>query len=220
MGIIFDLDGTLANTSEDLASAINATLDSYGFEKMGKGEILEHINNGARAFLDGCLPKKIKQEKDYGEFLDKALARYKEFYAERCLEKTCIYTGMAKLIEDLHTRGIKMCVLSNKQDDMTKKIVTSLLGQTYFVEILGGSEKFPHKPKPDSALYLADKMEIAPCGILYIGDSDIDMQTAQNAGMFPLGISWGYRKADVLIEAGAKKIADSPEEILEFMSNK
>jgi phosphoglycolate phosphatase len=150
--------------------------------------------------------------------LDKALARYKEFYAERCLEKTCIYTGMAKLIEDLHTRGIKMCVLSNKQDDMTKKIVNALLSQARFVEVLGGSEKFPHKPKPDSALHLAKKMQVLPCEILYVGDSDIDMQTAQNAGMFPLGVSWGYRQAEVLIGAGAKKIANAPKEILGFAS--
>ena len=216
LGAIFDLDGTLANTSEDLAEAINMTLDSYGFEKMGKDEVLEHINNGARAFLDGCLPQKAKKG-DYEKFLDEALARYKGIYADHCLEKTHIYGGMAELIEDLFESGAKMCVLSNKQDDMTKKIVKALLDEGYFVEILGGSEKFPHKPKPDSALYLADKMGLAPCEILYVGDSDVDMKTAQNAGMFPLGVSWGYREADVLLGAGAKKIADSPGEILEFM---
>jgi len=81
-GIIFDLDGTLADTGEDLAHAINMTLESYGFEKMGRDEILKHINNGARAFLDGCLPDKIKKEPNYGEFLDGALVRYKGFYGQ------------------------------------------------------------------------------------------------------------------------------------------
>ena len=216
-GIIFDLDGTLADTGEDLAHAINMTLESYGFEKMGRDEILKHINNGARAFLDGCLPDKIKKEPNYGEFLDGALVRYKGFYAEHCLDGTYVYAGMAELVGVLDARGIKMCVLSNKQDDMTKKIVSALLGPQFFVEILGGSERFPHKPEPDSALHLAKKMGIAPGGILYVGDSDIDMKTALNAGMFPLGVSWGYRQAEVLAAAGAKKIAHSPDEILRFV---
>lgn len=217
-GIIFDLDGTLADTGDDLAEAINMTLESYGFEAMSRGEILRHINNGARAFLDGCLPEKIKKNADYGEFLDEALHRYKEFYAGRCLEKTRLYGGIAELVAALMAGGVKMCVLSNKQDDMTKKIVTSLLPPNCFAEILGGSAKFPHKPEPDSALYLADRMKLNPGEILYIGDSDIDMKTAQNAGMFPLGVSWGYRQAGVLLEAGAKKIADTPGEILEFVN--
>jgi len=216
-GVIFDLDGTLADTGEDLAGAINLTLESYGFLKMSQSDILKHINNGARAFLDGCLPQKIKEKEGYEAFLDEALARYKEFYAGCCLEKTYIYPGMESLVAALHKSGTKLCVLSNKQDDMTKKIVTSLLDQGHFVGILGGSERFPHKPVPDSALYLAQKMGLAPIEILYVGDSDIDMQTAINAGMFPLGVSWGYRKKEILILAGAKKIADAPEEILEFV---
>jgi phosphoglycolate phosphatase len=216
-GIIFDLDGTLADTGEDLANAINMTLESRGFEKMDRSDILKHINNGARAFLSGCLPDEIKKNADYDEFLDKALIWYKEYYARHCLEKTYIYKGIRELVEHLFENGVKMCVLSNKQDDMTKKIVNSLLGPKYFAEVLGGSEKFPHKPEPDSALYLAEKMGAKPCGILYIGDSDIDMKTAQNAGMYPLGVTWGYRTENVIIEAGAKKIAHCPDEILKFV---
>jgi phosphoglycolate phosphatase len=216
-GIIFDLDGTLADTGGDLAGAINMTLESYGFEAMTKSEILKHINNGARAFLDGCLPEKIKEDKNYSEFLDRALIRYKQYYAERCLEQTRLYGGIAELVGELHSSGVKMCVLSNKQDDMTKKIVTALSNRHCFTEILGGGAGFPHKPEPDSALYLADKMGILPRGVLYAGDSDVDIQTALNAGMFPLGVSWGYRKAEVLAAAGAKKIVSCPKEILEFV---
>ena len=102
---------------------------------------------------------------------------------------------------------------------MTKKIAASLLNQEYFVEVLGGSERFPHKPEPGSALYLAEKMGIAPCEILYIGDSDVDMKTAVNAGMFPLGVTWGYRPENVLIETGAKKTVQNPHEILDFVLN-
>ena len=103
---------------------------------------------------------------------------------------------------------------------MTKKIVTSLLNQEYFVEILGFADgRFPHKPKPDSALYLADRMGISPDETIFIGDSNIDMNTAVNAGMFPLGVTWGYRPESVLIEAGAKKIVHNPSEIPDFILN-
>ena len=214
-GIIFDLDGTLADTGGDLANAINLTLESFGFAKMSRDEILKHINYGARAFLGGCLPEEIKRGDGYEKFLDGALERYKKFYEKHCLDGTYLYPGIGELVETLSKNGIKMCVLSNKQDDMTKKIVTSLLNRDYFIEILGGSENFPHKPEPDSALYLAGKMNLGPSEILYVGDSDIDMQTAKNAGMFPLGVSWGYRPKELLVAAGAKKIVCAPGEILE-----
>jgi phosphoglycolate phosphatase len=208
-GIIFDLDGTVADTGDDLSTAMNLMLESFGFGRKSREEILKHINFGAKEFVRGCLPDE--------KVLDEALIRYKGFYAECYLEKTYLYDGISELVESLHENGINMCVLSNKQDDMTKKIIMSLLNNDYFVEVLGGSERFPHKPKPDSALYLADKMGVKPCEILYIGDSDVDMKTAVNAGMFPLGVTWGYRPESVLVEAGAEKIVHSPGEIGEFV---
>ena len=216
-GVIFDLDGTVADTGGDLSEAINLTLESFGFERKTREEILRYINYGARKFVDGCLPDEVKNSPDYESFLDVAFNRYINFYAEHCFERTHLYGGIAELVRTLRENNIKMCVLSNKQDDMTKKIVTSLLSGDYFIEILGGSERFPHKPNPGSALYLAGRMEIRPCEILYVGDSDVDMNTANNAGMFPLGVTWGYRPESVLTEAGAKKIANSPGEILDFI---
>jgi len=208
-GIIFDLDGTVADTGDDLSTGINLMLESFGFEKKSRAEILKHINFGAKEFVRGCLPDE--------KILDEALSRYKKFYAEHYLDKTELYNGIAELVESLYKNNIKMCVLSNKHEEMTKKIVMSLLNDDYFVEVVGGSDRFPHKPNPASALYLADKMELKPCEILYIGDSDVDMKTAINAGMFPLGVTWGYRPESVLIEAGAEKIAHNPCEILDFV---
>ena len=218
-GVIFDLDGTVADTGGDLSNAVNLMLGGFGFEKKTQEEILRHINFGARAFVSGCLPDEIKNLPDYDGFLDMALNRYKEFYAGHYLNETRLYDGISELVQSLYENEIKMCVLSNKQDDMTKKIVTSLLNQKYFVEILGGSERFPHKPKPDSALYLAEQMNVQPCEILYIGDSDVDMHTALNAGMFPLGVTWGYRPESLIVEAGAKKTVNNPNEILDFILN-
>ena len=210
--IIFDLDGTIADTGDDLANAINLMLASFGFEKKSREEILKHINFGASAFVKGCLPEKHAED-----LLDDAFKRYLEFYAEHCFEKTQLYNGITELIESLYEKEIRMCVLSNKQDNMTKYIVGGLLNASHFTEILGGSEKFPHKPKPDSALYLAQRMGITPAETLFIGDSDVDMKTAVNAGMFPVGVTWGYRPENLLIEAGAKKIVRNPCEILDFV---
>ena len=208
-GIIFDLDGTVADTGDDLSTGINLMLESFGFEKKSRKEILKHINFGAKEFVRGCLPDE--------SLLDEALNRYKAFYAECYLDKTYLYDGIAELVESLHKNNIKMCVLSNKHEDMTKRIVSELLNDDSFVEVVGGSERFPHKPDPKSALYLAEKMGFEPDEILYIGDSDVDMKTAINAGMFPLGVTWGYRPEDVLVGAGAEKIVHSPGEILGFI---
>jgi phosphoglycolate phosphatase len=224
-GIIFDLDGTLADTSEDLSDSINLMLESFAFEKKSQDEIMKHINFGASAFVNGCLPDEIKNNADnanyanYDDFLEEALRRYFGFYKEHCLNKTRLYAGIAELVQSFHERGIKMCVLSNKQDDMTKKIVAALLNKEMFVEILGGSERFPHKPNPGSSLYLADRMEIKPCETIFIGDSDVDITTAVNAEMFPLGVTWGYRAENVLAEAGAAKIVHTPNEISDFILN-
>ncbi|MCL2772485.1 MAG: HAD family hydrolase [Oscillospiraceae bacterium] len=219
-GIIFDLDGTVADTGEDLSTAMNLMLESFGFEKKSREETLKYINMGAREFVKGCLPDEVKNLPNYQDFLEEAFKRYFGFYEEHCLENTHLYGGIAGLVKSLYEKNIKMCVLSNKQDNMTKKIVTSLLNQEYFTEILGFTDgRFPHKPKPDSALYLADRMGVTPDKTVFIGDSNIDMNTAQNAGMFPLGVTWGYRPESVLIEAGAKKIAYNPSEILDFILN-
>ena len=213
-GIIFDLDGTVADTGGDLSNAINLMLESFGFEKKSQEEILKHINFGARAFVNGCLPDEVKTD---DRFLDEALKCYMKFYEAHCLEETYIYNGITELVESLHENNIKMCVLSNKPDNMTKRIVRGLLNESYFIEILGGSERFPHKPEPDSALYMAERMGFEPCEILFIGDSDVDMHTAVNAGMFPLGVTWGYRTESFIVEAGAKKIVNNPSEILDFI---
>ena len=212
--IIFDLDGTLADTSDDLSAAINLMLESYGFGRKSKQAIMEHINYGARAFVSGCLPDERKND---SVFLDEALKRYMKFYEAHCLDKTRLYDGIKELVRSLYENGVKMCVLSNKQDDMTKKIVMSLLNQEQFAEIIGVSQKFPHKPNPDSSIYLANRMGIKLCEVIFIGDSDVDMATAANAGMFSLGVTWGYRAESVLAEAGAMRIVRTPGEILNFI---
>ena len=224
-GVIFDLDGTIADTSEDLSAAINLMRESFGFERISKAEVLKHINNGARAFVNGCLSYETDffpeyKNKDFSEkFLEDAFNRYLKFYAEHYLENTKLYNGIYELVKALDEKKIKMCVLSNKHDDMTKRIVKELLGNNYFVEILGGSERFLPKPNPGSALYLAGQMGIAPDEILYVGDSDIDMKTAVDSGMFALGVLWGYRPENILIETGAKKTVNNPDEILDFVLN-
>ena len=147
------MDGTVADTGNDLANAINLMRESFGFERKSKEEILKHINFGARAFVKGGILEESANlpDTEREDFLEEAFKRYIKFYAEHYLDETRLYDGIAELVDSLYEKKIKMCVLSNKHDDMTKRIVGELLDKKYFIEVLGGSERFPHKPDPASA---------------------------------------------------------------------
>ena len=212
-GVIFDLDGTIADTIGDITNALNLMRQSYNLGKTNKDEVLKHINFGAINVIAGVLPENFRDEKT----LKEALVRYSQFYSENIVETTYAYQGIREIFQILYDDGYKICVLSNKQDKLTKAIVKTLFPEKYFVEILGASEQFPHKPNPASSLYLAEKMQL-PCGeIIFAGDSNIDIETAKNAGMFAVGVSWGYRSREILEQAGAMLILDKPEDLICFL---
>ncbi|GHU38260.1 phosphoglycolate phosphatase [Clostridia bacterium] len=210
---IFDLDGTIANSIPDLITAMNYMLRGLGFPEAGEAHILRCINHGRREFILGCLPDGIDKE----SVLEKAYVLYDEYYNAHALDATFPYKGVPELIAALHSAGIKICVLSNKPDNMTKMIVSALYNPAYFTEIRGAKEEFPHKPNPASALYLAKLMQADPADTVFIGDSNVDIETAVNANMFPIGVTWGYRDESVLKNAGAKLIVNTPEEIEAFL---
>ena len=214
-GVILDLDGTIANTIGDITNAMNLMRNSYNLDKTSEYEVLKHINLGAINVIAGVLPKNFRNEK----ILKEALARYTQFYSEHIVERTHAYPGIGELLENLYDNGFKICVLSNKQDKLTKAIVKTIFPEKYFTEILGATDEFPHKPDPASSLYLAEKMKL-PCDeIIFAGDSNIDMETAKNANMFSAGVSWGYRSIDILKQSGAMLIIDEPKDLLTFLTS-
>ena len=211
-GIIFDLDGTLADTMDDLKTAMNSMLTILGYENRTKFELINFINNGAREFVRRSLPTAVQGE-DF--IIDSALNIYDQEYGKCYCEKTALYPGVAEAVAALKQNKFKLAVLSNKQDLFVKTIIAKLFGIDTFDYVMGKSS-LPHKPDPSSALFVAKEMGVKPHKCIFVGDSDVDMKTAQNAGMRSIGVSWGYRKAELLKASGASYIADAAGQLVEL----
>lgn len=207
--VIFDLDGTLADTMDDLRSAMNSMLRSFGMKERTRTELLKFINQGAKSFVKDSLPDDIEKT---DELVDACLKVYLDFYSQCYDTDTYAYDGIKTALEALHNSGIKLGVLSNKNDTYVKAIITRLFGDDLFA-IAEGYLDLPHKPDPSSALRMAKKMNVTPHECAFIGDSDTDINTAKNAGMIPIGVEWGYRPKEILIGAGANIILKTPDEI-------
>ncbi|MBQ8254301.1 MAG: HAD family hydrolase [Clostridia bacterium] len=199
---IFDLDGTLAYTIGDLRNAMNMTFEKYGFPLVDDAKVLASVNHGTKDFVRKCLPEKTEKTDD---FINEVIDEYLKIYGENCLLYTKPYEHVNDILDHCKKNGAKMAVFSNKHDPCTKHIVKTLFPNVFDV-VLGGGTEFPHKPQPDGALYIADILGAKPDEVAFIGDSDVDMATAINAGMHPFGVSWGYRPAELLTEKGAEGI--------------
>ena len=209
--VIFDLDGTLADTMDDLKTAMNNMLKRLGYKTRSKPELLSFINRGARNFVRSSLPKVVQ---DSELILDSAMEIYEQEYAQCYCESTYAYDGMKEALEGLKEKGIRIGVLSNKQDAFVKHICEKLFGKGFF-KVTMGQTSLPTKPDPQGALLVCKLLGVKPQNCIFVGDSDIDMMTAQNAGMTSIGVSWGYRSEDVLSRAGADYIVESTEELLD-----
>ena len=213
--VIFDLDGTLADTMPDLQSAMNGMLNRLGYRTRTRAELIKAINNGAREFVRRSLPRDV-QNVDF--ILQSAIEAYEDEYSKCYSEKTAPYPEIEALLMDLRSMGIKISVLSNKQDMFVKDIIAKLFDKKIF-SCIQGQDKLPIKPNPTSALAIAKSMGVKPSRCLFIGDSDVDIQTAKNAGMRSVGVSWGYREREVLEEAGADFIVKEPKEICDIINS-
>jgi phosphoglycolate phosphatase len=214
--IIFDLDGTLLNTIDDLADSMNYALGNMGFEGHSPESYKYFVGDGVANLVKRALPENARDNKDT---VDKLINLMRNEYSRRWDNKTIPYEGIPSLLDNLENKGITINVLSNKPDDFTVKVVSKLLGKWNFNMVIGAREGVPVKPDPTLALQIADGLGIPAEEILYVGDTNTDMQTANRAGMFPLGVAWGFRDRDELIENGARKVVDSPSGIWEFIND-
>jgi phosphoglycolate phosphatase len=211
--IIFDLDGTLVDSLVDIADAMNRTLVRFGFPVFDYESYKYFVGNGLKNLVYQCLPDDNKQEAQVTECLEVMMEEYGRSYAE----KTRLYDGIPALLDALTERNLKLAVLSNKADELTQKIGAALLNKWRFDIILGANEHFPRKPDPESAIYISKKLNVFPKNVLYLGDTNIDMKTADAAGMFAVGVTWGFRTRKELSESGAKAIIDHPLELLPYL---
>ena len=206
--VIFDLDGTLADTLGDLTVAMNKMLVSFGWPTKSRTDMIGYIGQGARRFVMMAMPESAYKSED-DRMIDTALDFYSRKYAEAYCNETAAYAGLAGQLAALKNAGYKLGVLSNKQDDFVKNIINKLYPDVF--DVVAGHTVFPHKPDPSAAKDVAAKLGVAPEECVFVGDSDIDMKTAVNAGMYPLGVLWGYRGMDVLVSAGAKSMVSAPD---------
>lgn len=208
--VIFDLDGTLANTIDDIALAINGSLSKRGFPTHDIPTIKLMVGNGFRNLVVAALPRERQDEALVEEIREEATA----YYAAHPLDRTLPYPGIMEMLSGLAGIGIPRAVLSNKPDELTQAVVTGLFPQAGFSVVRGETPAFPRKPEPASVLDIAKILGAEPGEILYVGDTNVDMRTAHNAGMRPIGASWGFRSIQELVESGAEVVITQPSELL------
>lgn len=212
--VIFDLDGTLLNTLEDLADSMNCVLKRNRLPEHNLAAYRYFVGDGIEMLVRRALPFEVASENDFQRFV----REMKSEYASRWLLKTRPYPGVPEMLAAFAAAGIAMAVLSNKPDDASNEIVKSLLPNIDFRIVLGATPERPKKPDPSAALEIASRLGISPEDFLFMGDTSIDMQTACAAGMFPVGALWGFRPAEELIASGAKVLAAEAQNFIPLIS--
>ncbi len=210
---IFDLDGTLINSLYDLADAMNYALKKNGFETHDREKYRYMVGNGISVLADRAM---VVPEGTDSDIKNRILADFSEYYNEHNTDLTLPYDGIPEMLDELEKRNIRFCVLSNKPDIFTKQIVNDLFPGKKFAEVMGKRDEFPRKPDPTSVFAILKELDVKAEDCLYIGDSNIDMQTAANAGITSIGVSWGFRPVSELKESGAAFIANKPQDIVEI----
>lgn len=208
--VIFDLDGTLCDTMDDLLTAMNGMLRSFGWQERTREELLRFINRGARNFVADSMPDGSWESID-DEIVTRSLKVYNDCYARCCGDKTVPYEGMAEALSLLGER-YALGVLSNKQEHFVKAITEDVFPGV-FRSIHGNVTGIPTKPDPRSLDRCLAELGVKAEECVFVGDSDVDMKTGANAGMIPLGVTWGYRDRETLERAGAAVLCDTPAEL-------
>ena len=212
--VIFDLDGTLLDTIEDLTDSMNAALAGLGYPGRSIEECKQLVGDGLATFVERVLPPEAR---DNPAIAARLTERMRTEYKRRNAVKTKPYEGIAELLNVLTEWAMAMAVLSNKPHDSTVEIVKKYFPRWTFRAVFGARDGIPIKPDPAAALEIAQILNVAPAGILYLGDTNTDMWTADAAGMFAVGALWGFRTAAELKAAGAKILIRKPQDLLPLL---
>jgi len=208
--IIFDLDGTLIDSIADITDCANTVLTNHGFAPLSVERFKELVGNGFANLTRRILPPEEATPDRVAQFT----AEYRALYRERWNQKTTVYEGIHELLNTLQSWGATMSILSNKRDDFTKMCASWFFPQVRFVEVRGEQPDTPIKPAPDAALAIAKACQVAPVECLFVGDSEVDIETGRRAEMTTVGVLWGFRSRSTLEAAGAHKIISHPSELL------
>ena len=210
--VIFDLDGTLLNTIDDLGDSVNYVLKKHNYPTFSIEEYKYKVGNGMRKLIERSLPENKRND----ETIEQILAEFMAYYSEHKMDKTAPYDNIEQLLKTLKQKGVKTAVVTNKAHISAKPLMDEVFPDL-FDAVIGQKEGVPTKPDPTSVFAVLKELGVSADECLYLGDSGVDMQTAKNAGIFGIGVLWGFRKADELIENGAKKLIGKPQELLELL---
>lgn len=209
--IIFDLDGTLLNTLGDLADAGNYALRTAGYPTHPEERYKTFVGNGIPNLIMRILPEGASEDEQ-----KRVLALFSEYYNAHKSDRTAPYDGIPELLRELREKGITVLCNTNKQEKFSKQLLDDNFG-SLIAELCADCGKFPRKPSPEAALYLAEKYEVPECKPLYIGDSSVDMLTAKNAGFDVCGVLWGFRTREELAQHSPTFIAENAQQLRDFI---
>jgi phosphoglycolate phosphatase len=210
--ILFDLDGTLVNTLDDITDSVNAVMNSEAYALQTIEDIQSYIGEGYRVLMERVLPVETVDEE-----IDRCTGLFQDRYSANMIIKTQPYPEIRQLLEELKEMGIKIGVVSNKMDDATKDICRFFFGSSIDVAV-GDNPERHKKPAPDNVFEAMKQLGSSIEKTLYVGDSDVDVQTAKNAGVFFVGVTWGYRSKEALIREGAQYTIDTPNELVSLLT--
>lgn len=205
--VLFDLDGTLTNTLEDIADAMNRSLRLHGLPEWPLDAYRYLVGDGAKKLAERAV-------RDRQELALSVQQEYQAYYQEHTRVKTQPYDGVPEMLRALQDKGLKLAVFSNKPDADTKNVVAHFFPDIPWAAVRGQIEGVPVKPDPTGALAVAEALEIPPAEFLYLGDTATDMHCAVNAGMLPIGALWGFRTAEELQSSGARQLVQHPMDVL------
>ena len=211
--VIFDMDGTLLDTLEDLRDSVNFALEKYKYPKRTIEEIRNFVGNGVKVLVDKALPGGTENE-DF----DDVFKTFKSHYAKNCNNKTKAYDGMIPVIKKLKDDGYKMAVVSNKSDREVKNL-TKIYFDGLIDVAIGQSDKIRKKPYPDEVEKALELLNSVADESVYVGDSEVDVMTAKNSNLDLIAVLWGFRSRETLIDKGATVLIEKPEEIIQVLDS-
>ena len=206
--VVFDLDGTLLDTLEDLYRAANAALESHSLPRRTRDEVRMFVGNGVEMLIRRAVPAGTDEETTLA-----VLADFKTTYAAICEDHTKPYDGILAVLAALREKGIRVAVVSNKFDAATKQLCRKYFGELVEVAI-GERAGVRKKPAPDTVYEALKELGVTATGAVYVGDSDVDIQTAENCGMPCISVTWGLRDKEFLLQSGAEILVDAPKDLL------
>ena len=213
---IFDLDGTLADTVESIANVANQILERFGAPAQPVEDYKYHAGDGGNVLMERCM----KAAGADMSRLEEGQRLYREIFARDPLYKVTVFDGMKETLKELKRRGVKLAVLSNKPHEATYLAVTGLFGSDTFEVIQGLEVGMKKKPDPSGAWKIAKKLQVEPLECMYVGATNTDMKTGKAAGMYTIGVLWGFRERKELEENHADEIIDRPEKLLKIQEEK